>query len=151
MGAILTLSDGAPFTAITSFDRSRSRKNQASDRPNLVSGASNNPVLGGPDRYFDPNVFALPPAGYYGNVGRNTLTTPGFANVDLTLTKLFPVTERLKVDFRAEFFNLLNRANFGLPSNAIFNSNGTFRGTAGRINSTTTTSRQIQFGLKFLF
>jgi hypothetical protein len=108
-------------------------------------------VLGGPDRYFDPSAFELAPAGFYGNAGRNTLRGPGFANVDLGVVKVIPVTERVKVDFRGEFFNLFNRANFGLPEGNIFSTNGTVRGAAGRIRDTTTTSRQVQFGLKVLF
>ena len=118
----MTISDGMPFTALAGFNRSQNKANVTSDRPNLLPGQSKNPILGGPDRYFDPMVFVLPPAGFYGNVGRNILITPGFATLDATLTKVFPVSERLKLDFHAEFFNLLNRANFGLPANTIYNS-----------------------------
>ncbi|OFW42813.1 MAG: hypothetical protein A3J28_06030 [Acidobacteria bacterium RIFCSPLOWO2_12_FULL_60_22] len=151
VSGIVTLSDGMPFTASSGFRRSQNQQNTVSDRPNLLPGKSKNPILGGPDRYYDPTVFALPPAGFYGNLGRNTLITPGFATVDFTLTKVIPVRERLKMDFRAEFFNLLNRANFGLPGRTIFNSGGAIIGAAGRITSTVNTSRQIQFGLKLLF
>ncbi|OFW43571.1 MAG: hypothetical protein A3J28_00520 [Acidobacteria bacterium RIFCSPLOWO2_12_FULL_60_22] len=151
VSSILTLSDGMPFTALTGFSRSRSRSNITSDRPNLLPEKSKNPVLGGPDKYFDPTVFVLPPVGFFGNLGRNTLITPGLVTLDATLTKVFPVNERLKVDFRAEFFNFLNRPNFGLPNNKIFNSQGALQGNAGRISSTVNTSRQIQFGLKLLF
>ena len=108
-------------------------------------------MLGGPDRYFDPNAFELPLPGFYGHLGRNTLIGPGFVNVDLSLVKITPVGERVKTEFRAEFFNLLNHANFFAPSLAIFNRNGTVRGAAGRITATTNTSRQIQFGLKLSF
>ena len=151
VSGIVTLSDGLPFTALTGSNRSANKQNINADRPDLLPGKSKNPVLGGPDKYFDSTVFAFHPAGFYGNLGRNTLITPGLVSLDATLTKVFPVSERLKVDFRTEFFNLLNRANFGLPSNTIFNTNGTIRGAAGRINGTTTTSRQIQFGQKLLF
>jgi hypothetical protein len=151
MSSVITLSDGAPFTARTGFNRSRDRTRSLAERPNLRARGSNNPVLGGPDRYFDPNAFELPPVGFYGNVGRNTLTAPGLANVDLSLVKVIPVTEQVKVDFRGEFFNLFNRANFGVPDGTIFNTNETVRGAAGRIQDTTTTSRQVQFGLKVLF
>src|SRR5262249_25074182 len=112
---------------------------------------SSNPILGGPDKYFDVNAFSLPAAGFYGDLGRNTLTSPAFANLDFTLIKIVPVRENWKLDFRAEFFNFLNHANFGLPSNTIFNANGTVQGNAGRVRNTVTTSRQIQFGLKLLF
>jgi hypothetical protein len=55
------------------------------------------------------------------------------------------------LQFRAEFFNLLNRANFGLPVRNVFNTNGTVRADAGRITSTVTTARQIQLGVRFVF
>ena len=125
-----------------------------SDRPNLKPGVTTVPVLGGPNqsiRYFDPTLFALPSTGFYGDLGRNTMIAPGVALVDASLTKVFPVHEGVNLDFRTEFFNLLNRANFGLPGNQLFNANGTIQGNAGVINTTTTTSRQIQFGLKLRF
>ncbi len=151
VGTIATLSAGQPFTASTGFNRSRDAQDKIADRPNLVAGKSNNPVLGGPDRYFDSSVFALPPAGTYGNLARNTLIGPGLAVVDFSLVKITPITERIKLDFRAEFFNVLNRANFDLPNTQIFQTNGQFQGSAGRIQNTKTTSRQIQFALKLNF
>jgi hypothetical protein len=71
-------------------------------------------------------------------------------DVDLSLFKNTAVSERANVQFRAEFFNLFNRANFGTP-NAILFSNGAISSTAGLITATATTSRQIQFGLKLIF
>ncbi|MBI4446322.1 MAG: hypothetical protein HY645_10480 [Acidobacteria bacterium] len=105
-----------------------------------------------PNRYFDPSAFLNPESGFVGNFGRNVVIAPGVATLDLVLTNNIKATERLTVQFRGEFFNILNRANFGLPSSAIFDP-GTFlvRPTAGRITNTQTTSRQIQFGLKLLF
>jgi len=167
LGAIVTLSAGFPANIFTSFNRSRDGNSAGTvDRPSLAPGRSNNPTsgttsgcpgipagqrLGTPDRYYDPCAFVLPDAGFYGNLGRNTVIAPGLANVDITLVKAISVTERVKMDFRAEFFNLFNKANFGLPSQNIFQSNGQYLGAAGRISTTTTTSRQIQFGLKLAF
>jgi len=62
------------------------------------------------------------------NVGRNTIIGPGFANVDLTLDKTTAITERLRMNFRAEFFNIMNHANFGLPSNIVFTNASGARG-----------------------
>lgn len=124
------------------------------DRPNLAPGASNNPVLGGPDQYFDPTAFEFPEAGFYGNLGRNTLIGPGFANFDFSVFKNTAepaISEQFQIQFRVEFFNLFNRVNFGEVSERLFTSRGGRRGSAGRISSTTTTSRQIQMGLKILF
>lgn len=151
LSGIVTLSDGMPFTALDGINRSGDKAYNSADRPNLKPGSSNNPVLGGPDKYFDASSFVIPPVGFYGNLGRNTLISPGFATFDCTLVKLMPVSERVKLDFRAEFFNLLNKANFGLPRNTIFSGNGQAVASAGRIGSTVSTSRQIQLGLKLLF
>jgi hypothetical protein len=72
------------------------------------------------------------------------------AEVDLSLVKNTAVSERASLQFRAEFFNVLNRANFGTP-NAIVFANGTVSSSAGLITATATMSRQIQFGLKLIF
>ncbi len=73
------------------------------------------------------------------------------ATVDLSLFRVIPVGGAMKLQFRGEIFNLLNRANFGLPSNIVFNADGSYRGAAGRVTATSTTSRQIQFGLKLIW
>ena len=151
VGTIVTLSNGMPFTAVTGFNRSLDQANSVTDRPDLVPGASTNPILGGPVHYYGVSGFTLPPPGFYGNLGRNTLIGPGLNEVDLDLVKETAISERLRLAFRAEFFNLLNRANFGLPLISVFNSNGTVKGSYGSISQTVTTSRQIQFGLKLLF
>ncbi|MBI4456676.1 MAG: TonB-dependent receptor [Acidobacteria bacterium] len=156
LGGILSLSDGPPMqVALGSLIDWNRDLNRSNERPNVRSGASNSPVLSGgrnPDLYFDPKAFELPSAGFYGNLGRNTLYGPGVAVFDFSLMKNTSVRENKTLQFRAEFFNILNRANFGIPALSIFaNSSGGLVNGVGSINSTTTTSRQIQFGLKFLF
>ncbi len=112
-------------------------------------------ILGSPDRWYDPNVFALPPRNSYGNAGRNVLIGPGSQTVDFALVKNTPllrISEGFNLQFRAEFFNIFNRANFGQPGNTIFTDNsGRISSAAGIVDSTVTTSRQIQFGLKVQF
>ncbi len=110
-----------------------------------------NPVLGGPDRYFDTAAFALPAAGFYGNLGRNTLIGPGLAMVDVSLNKRFRLSERLNLQFRTEMFNSLNHPNFAIPSQRTVCSSSGPVGSAGRITSTLTSSRQLQLGLKLVF
>jgi hypothetical protein len=90
-----------------------------------------------------------------GNAGRGILTGPGISNLDFSVFKNNPIrriSETFNVQFRAEFFNILNRANFAVPSSPsntdIFDSTGARNGAAGLLTSTTTTSRQIQFALK---
>jgi hypothetical protein len=80
------------------------------------------------------------------------LIGPGLAELDASLLKNTAISERVNLQFRAEFFNLLNRANFATPNPVVFSSAGTIPSpTAGVITSTSTTSRQIQFGLKLLW
>lgn len=118
--------------------------------------------VGGPELYFDPCAFALQPNGFYGNVGRNTLTGPGFFNVDLSLSRSFPLREQRQLEFRADFFNLLNRPNFSTPSSPtgaqvsagalVFpDATGVPAGNAGQIFRTVNDSRQIQFSLRYSF
>jgi hypothetical protein len=151
-GGIFTTHPGTPFTVSDGFNNSRSGDTNNPDRPNLAPGfTSDSIILGGPNTYFNSRAFTLPAAGFYGNVGRNILKGPGFGNLDFSAHKSITITERVRADFRAEFFNILNHANFDLPSATIFNSNGTYLGSAGHVSQTLTTSRQIQFGLKFIF
>jgi hypothetical protein len=150
VNGIVSLSDGTPFSPLVGFDRARNRSRTQSQRPNLVEGYSVNPVLGGPDRYFDPLAFELAPAGFFGNLGRNTIISPGIALVDLSLIKGFAFASERRLEFRVEGFNILNRANFGRPQATVFNSAGRV-GDAGRITNTSTPARQVQLGLKFIF
>lgn len=93
-----------------------------------------------------------------GNSGRNIMTGPGISNLDLSLYKnnyVKRISESFNVQFRAEFFNILNHADFALPATPgktdIFLANGTRNGTAGFINGTVIDSREIQFALKIVF
>jgi hypothetical protein len=71
-------------------------------------------ILGKPNQWFNPNAIIAPPAtsGFYGNVGRDTYSGPGLATGDFSVLKDSNIRERLNLQFRAEIFNLLNRANF---------------------------------------
>ena len=135
--------------------------------------------LGGPNLFFDPCAFILEPVGFEGDVGRNSLIGPGLLDLDYSLVKDTSVKwlgEAGKVEFRAEFFNILNHPNFAQPTRTVFSGNltdgvncpitGCAAGTenplsnASLITSTATgttatqasgNSRQIQFGLKVVF
>src|SRR5256885_17179468 len=80
----------------------------ANERPNVKAGFSNNPILGGPDRYWDINAFELGPANERGNLGRNTLIGPDLVAIDASLGKTFKFSERQALQFRAEVFNAPN-------------------------------------------
>ncbi len=153
---ITSIRSGTPFTVRLGFNRSGNLNITSfsmHERPNLKPGYSNNPILGGPDRYFDVNAFELPPVNQRGNLGRNTLIGPGTVAVDAALSKSFSLGEDRALQFRTEVFNLSNRPNFAVPSGRIVftNAAGAIAPTAGRATSTVTTSRQIQFGLKLTF
>jgi len=151
INGIGTFTSGQPFTPRLANNQSRDGDAQLVDRPDLAPGANNDPVLGGAVRYYDPTAFSLPLAGTYGNLGRNTIVGPGLADVDLSFEKSFAIREKTNAVFRAEFFNIINHANFGLPNTTPLTATGAINGAAGRITSTVTSSRQIQFGLKINF
>ncbi len=113
--------------------------------------------------FFNANAFSAPAFGTVGNLGRDTLTGPGYADWDLSLLKATQLTESTRLQFRAEFFNILNHTNLATPNEVVYSS-GPTQGTAanqaaaavqsptaGVITSTANTSRQIQLGLKLLF
>jgi hypothetical protein len=74
-------------------------------------------------RWFDPAAYAVPPAGFQGRAGRNTLRGPSYRRLDAALAKRFPFNTASRIEFRAEIFNLLNTTNFGTPAGNISNSN----------------------------
>ncbi|MBI4456060.1 MAG: TonB-dependent receptor [Acidobacteria bacterium] len=157
VNGILSLADGNPVNIQNTFDRARSGNappgSGLPERPNLRLGGNSNPYRHrNPDRYWDGTQFELQDAGFFGNLGRDTGIIPGVANFDFSLNKNVSFGEQRVLQFRFEFFNILNRANFGVPDRNVFvDASGIPSRTFGRITSTTTTARQIQFGLKFLF
>jgi hypothetical protein len=93
-----------------------------------------------------------PPFGVPGNVGRNHFTGPGYADWDMVLSKNMSITERAKLQLRAEAYNVFNRVQFGQPDNLLQDTK-TFGFSSGTLsqNDGTTTARQLQFGLKLTF
>ncbi len=158
VASILTVQSGFPFTPQLSYNPSNNGDTRNPVRPFLNPNFSGPVVLGNPNQWFNPAAFLAPPAnsGFYGNVGRDTYIGPGLATWDFSVLKDTAIRERLRLQFRAEIFNLLDRANFNTPNLIVFTpptaANPTGQsGTAGAITSTSTTSRQIQFGLKLLW
>jgi hypothetical protein len=111
-------------------------------RPNLVGDPQ--PSHRTLNQWFNPNAFAVP-AFSYGNFGRNGLRSASVYNADLSLFKSFPVSERFLISFRAEFFNVFNIQNYGIP-NALIGVGG-----AGQVTSNVLPPRQMQFGLHLSF
>jgi hypothetical protein len=150
LNGIATLLGGFPFTPQIGTNWSGDGDTRNPDRPSVNPSFAGPRLLETPKQWFDPAAFALPAPGTYGNLGRGTLSGPGLAAADLSLLKNTHLSERLNLQFRAEFFNLLNRANFGTPNPIAF-AGSAVSPTAGLITATATTSRQIQFGLKLIF
>jgi hypothetical protein len=152
---ILTARSGFPFNLLLGFDRANDASaDNVAQRPDVVPGRTYaSAVTGRVDGYVDATAFRLPPKNAYGNSGRDVLDGPGLVTFDFGLTKNTMVGERLKIQFRTEAFNLFNRANFAIPDNLIIftSEQGNVSGNFGKITRTTTSSRQIQFGLKFIF
>ena len=148
----MTARPGFPFTPQLSFNPSNNGDTRNPVRPSFNPDFTGPVVLGGPDRYFNPNAFIVPPNGTFGNVGRDTLIGPGLEAFDLSARKDTALTEKVKVEFRAEFFNVLNHANLNTPNLIVFTQpSGSPATTAGIVTSTTSSARQIQFGLKVLW
>jgi hypothetical protein len=145
---IIARESGFPFTPLVGFNQSGNGDSRAPDRVSLAPGFSGPLVLGTQQRWYNPAALALPAAGTYGNAGRDIIEGPGLLEFDSSLFKSFHIHERAGLQFRAEVFNLLNRTNFGLPLITTFTSSGAISPSAGLINYTATSSRQIQLGLK---
>jgi hypothetical protein len=152
VSAIETLQTGLPFTPQLSYNPSNDGDTRNPVRPSLNPNFSGSMILGGPNQYFNPAAFIQPLPGTFGNAGRNILQGPGISQTDASLSKKFYVTERTHLQFRAEVFNLLNHTNFNNPNPVVFASaTGGPSPTAGVITATSTTSRQVQLGLKLLW
>jgi hypothetical protein len=152
---------GGIFTAEGGFALSAACQNAATyqntDGPCRPDATGISPKLGNPDpaQWFNPAAFvnrlgapatgAFPGPYRYGNSQRNNIIGPGLVALDASLFKSFQPTERVKIDFRAEFFNLPNHPNFGQPNATVGSPNYT------RITSTRIAQRQIQLGLRLTF
>jgi hypothetical protein len=150
LNGISTFLSGFPFTPLVGSNRSGDGDTRNPDRPSVSTTFSGPVILGKPTEWFNPNAFVLPPPGTFGNLGRGTLSGPGLANVDLSLFKNTTVSEKITMQFRAEFFNAFNRVNFGPPNTTVFSS-GAINASAGVITTLAANPRQIQFGLKLIF
>jgi len=152
VSGIETLLSGLPFTPQLSYNPSNDGDTRNPVRPSLNPNFTGSIIQGGTGQYFNPNAFIAPLANTYGNAPRNFLQGPGIAETDLSFAKKFLLTEKFNLQFKAEFFNLFNRTNLNNPNPVVFTSATSGPSpTAGVITSTSTSSRQIQFGLKLLW
>ena len=152
---IVTAQNGQPLRLAAGVSTALSNASVQARSPNLVLGCKNLTNPQNPNQYINLSCYTAPGVQELGNLGRNTLIGPGLFSWDPGVRKNTPITERVSLEFRAEMFNVLNRANFGVPSNTLYNGTAVPGsaplGTAGVITSTNTTSRQIQFAMKLLW
>jgi Carboxypeptidase regulatory-like domain/TonB-dependent Receptor Plug Domain len=148
--SIIGVSSGLPFLITTGYDASLTGVGY--DRPNLIgnphrSYANRTAEL---SEYFNTSAFVANSPGQYGDTGRNILSGPGLTNVNLSLVRSFPISDRLgKLEFRSEFFNLFNHPNFGQPDASLADK------TFGVISATGPAGiadpRIMQFALRYQF
>ena len=158
VNSIVTLQSGLPFTPQLSYNPTRNGDTKNPVRPFINPNFSGPVILGKPGEWFNPNAFLTEAnnSGFYGNLGRDSLLGPGLATWDFSVLKQTSIHERLSLQFRAEIFNLLDRANFNTPNLivAILPPGSNIpqaNPAAGAVTSTSTPSRQVQFGLKLLW
>jgi hypothetical protein len=167
LSTIANLQTGFPFSPQLGYNPTGSGDSRNPVRPNLNPTFSGSLYTHGSTaqraaEYFNPNAFSAPAYGTVGNASRDSLVGPGYADWDLSLLKSTQLTERTRLQFRAEFFNILNHTNLSLPNEVVYSAGPTQGTTAnqttaatlgspGVITATANTSRQIQLGLKLLF
>jgi hypothetical protein len=137
VNSVITLKGGEPVNLVTSTDTTG--ENEYTQRPNIIG----NPFAGithaiqrGVVQWINPAAFANPAFGTYGNYTRNTIYGPGFEDVDLSLFKNTPITERINTQFRVEMFNLLNHLNLANPGPEQLGNNAFGASSFGQIGST---------------
>jgi hypothetical protein len=162
---ISTITSGSPFSVFSGVQQTGVGGSGGTDRPDLIEIPHFSTNRSSRADYFgrgtnNGSFFNIPinvPGGSgpnhgrFGNLGRNTFRGPGFRDFDIALIKDTSLGHRsgggelATVQFRAEFFNVFNIVNFGLPSNVVSGSG------FGVISKTAGSSRQIQFSLKFIY
>ena len=146
---------GLPFTVVNAGDISNTLPGEgAQDRPNQVSNhlSISNPGVCATCTWFNVNAFAAQAPGTVGNAAPNSIFGPSYRHVDFSVNKDFQVRESVKLQFRAESFNLTNTVNYAAP-NSTLQQAGPQYGGFGTLNATSAlyNPRQIQFALKLLF
>ena len=161
VSAIGTYRSGYPLTVFVQNNRSRSQWQPSlgpgigRDRPSYAAGFDgSSAVAGNPTQWFNPQAFVLQPAGTFGNTGRGDFEGPDLRMVDMAVSKDLRLTSSSRLELRLEIFNLLNRANFGVPNLTAFAGAADGEaplGSFGRVRNTATSARQMQLGARIRF
>jgi carboxypeptidase family protein len=152
VNAIVSLQTGLPFTVLSGTDRSLS--GVGNDYADQVGNPARPSGVSKVKEYFNTASFVPATIGTFGNIGRNSLRGPGYADVDTSIFKNMFTGDRVSAQFQAEAFNTFNRVNFGNPTNSADANTAPVAtvssGTYGQITSANS-PRVFQFGLKLLF
>ena len=142
VSGISTMQTGQPITLTLNFDNANTGTTNWPNR--LGRGVPANQSI---NNWIDTAAFAFPAPFTFGNAGRNILTGPGFLSTDLSLQRNFAMklTDRSRLEFRAEAFNVFNTPQFGNPNATLGNP------AFGTVGGTARSNRQMQLGLRFLF
>jgi Carboxypeptidase regulatory-like domain len=147
IGPLLRITDGAPFTVTDGIDVSGT--DVGNDRPAYSgSGAYTQNNIAQNQTFINQSPFSYAANGAYGNLGRNTFRGPMYSDIDAEVSRFFPITERAKLDFRIEAFNVLNHPSFSNPGSGNLKINNTK--TFGVITGASS-PRIFQGALKFIF
>jgi hypothetical protein len=178
LGGIMQIKSGLPFTPLIGGDPIGLNNSSPFAYPDRLRGSGCSTLVNpqNANNYLKVQCFAVPVAtpaiaancapfsgdgtplqgtcaNLLGNSGRNAVYGPGLVDFDFSVTKDTKLLENLNLQFRAEIFNIFNRANFNPPlvNNVLFDQGGILNGGAGALDSTSTSSRQLQFALKLIF
>ncbi|HYR42091.1 MAG TPA: TonB-dependent receptor, partial [Terriglobia bacterium] len=153
LSGVMTIRTGLPVNITMKPNKTPLDGNTSGQRPDLVPGQSIYAAHQTIDNWFNPDAFAFPAPGTYGNLGRNVARGPGYYEVDTALQKQFALTERIKLNFRAEGFNLFNHPAYANPK-SVWTSTGSFGQIQGILNDGavgTGTPRRMQFVMRLEF
>lgn len=152
LSGIVNAQSGFPFSPQLGYNPTGNGDTRNPVRPNWNPAFHGNLYQKTATEYFNPNAFLPPTSGTFGNVRRDSLQGPGLSEVDFSVLKDTAIREGVRLQLRAEFFNLLNHTNFLTPNEVVYTSaTSGISPTAGVVTATSTTSRQIQFGAKVSF
>ncbi len=167
VSSIVNLQTGFPFSPQLGYNPTGSGDTRNPVRPNRSPTFTSNLYTHGSTaaraaHFFNADAFSAPAYGTVGTLGRDTLEGPGYSEWDFSLLKNISVSERVHVQFRSEFFNILNHANLQTPNEVVYSSGPTQGAAASQdaaavgsptagVVTAASASRQIQFGLKVLF
>jgi hypothetical protein len=147
-----TAQSGYPFSPQLGYNPTGNGDSRNSIRPSWNPAFTGKLYAKTPGEWFNPNAFVQPATGYFGNVRRDSLVGPGLSQFDFSVVKDTAIEQGVHIQFRTGFYNLLNQVSFRTPNEITYASaTSTASPTGGLITATSTTARQIQFGLKVSF